>query len=112
MKRHLAELKANENAATTPLFAAGKRTRHFSSTPVGGLADYNDEKQVGHSPVGAGVGRVRVHRAAARSTPCANGSGAHRRLLRCTSTFWRRPPTAPGRHPRLGAAVPDGARHH
>ena len=45
MKRHLQELK-NEAAALTPVFV-GKRSRHFAaSTPVAGLTDPQDERQV------------------------------------------------------------------
>lgn len=47
MKRQLEELKGGENAPqATPVFA-GKRSRHFTAgTPVAGLADYHDERQV------------------------------------------------------------------
>jgi hypothetical protein len=46
MKRHLAELKT-ENAQQTPVLVGGKRSRHFSGgTPVVGLTDCQDERQV------------------------------------------------------------------
>ena len=47
MKRQLAELRGGDNPPQATPVLAGKRSRHFTAgTPVAGLADYQDERQV------------------------------------------------------------------